>query len=174
MSERTAGRALDCEIAERVIGEVEANAPCGDGLTRTDVFTGATLVECDALIRKAYAKHVAHGMKLWPAAYIGPEYSTDIAAAWLVVAAMVDRRWKVDVQNRYPGCFACHVNFPAHVTYGRVFEKADQLMDGEHLDAAQLAALAICRASITALEIVALPAKGAVEGPSPLSPEPTK
>lgn len=95
-----AGRELDLMVAERVMREVEANAPCGDGLTRTISAIGMTLDECDVNIRGAYPKRIAQGMKIWPAQYIGPAYSTDIAAAWQVVEKMRERGYWVDIEPR--------------------------------------------------------------------------
>ena len=85
-----AGRELDALVAEEVMGEVEAHAPVGDGLTRTDVFGAPSLLAADDKIRVAYPKSLAAG-RLWPAQYCGPKYSTDLAAAWEVVEKMRER-----------------------------------------------------------------------------------
>lgn len=138
------GRVLDALVAEHVFGDVVAHAPCGDGMTRTVEFSGSTLAECDEQIRRVHAKHVEQGMKLWPAEYCGPEYSTDIAAAWAVVVNLARRGWKVDVQNRYWPCWATHINFPAP-DYRHVYEKAE----GEYG-----AATSICLAALVALNVV--------------------
>lgn len=87
-TELKAGRELDALVAEHVMGEVLAYAPCGDSLTRTDRFAAATMDEANEAIRRAYARHIENGMKLWPAHYIGPAYSTEIEAAWGVVEKM--------------------------------------------------------------------------------------
>lgn len=73
-----------------------------------------------------------------------PHFSTDMAAAWRVVENLARRGWKVDVQNRYWPCWACHVNFAAP-DYRNVFEKAE----GDHG-----AATAICLAALVAVEAI--------------------
>ena len=66
----------------------------------------------DALIYTAVfgSEHSRHASLEEVFAHI-PHYSTDIAAAWLVVEEMDRRGWKVDVQNRYRPTWACHVHF---------------------------------------------------------------
>lgn len=132
------GRELDAAIAERVFGLV----PC----TADSHRTGGT------------APWFCHAQPDSPG--MGGEtrlYSWDILEAWSVVANLAARGWKVDVQNRYPGCYACHVHFPAHISYKNVYERADRAIDGKALTDGQLAALAICRAAIGAIEIVSTP-----------------
>ena len=73
-----------------------------------------------------------------------PAFSTSIADAWRLVEEMAIRGWKVDVQNRFAGCWACHVHFDAP-NYAKVFETADS------------APLAICKASLAATRVAAPP-----------------
>lgn len=85
----------DARVAELVMGYVLAWAPCGDGLTRTEQFGAPTMDEADRMIREAYAKHVERGMKLWPAQYCGPSYTSD-ADADLSVLCKVRETWDAD------------------------------------------------------------------------------
>lgn len=132
-----AGPALNVLVAERVIGEVVAHSPCGDGLTRTNEFYGATLAECDAAIREAFAKPVADGMRLWPAQYIGPDYSGDISAAMQVVERLIADGWRLYIDGPRFGDNTWRVMFARD----RVAEWAE----------ADTLPLAICRASLAAL-----------------------
>lgn len=137
-----AGRALDAEIAETVMGEVAANAPVGDGMTRTATIYKPTMQKANEEIRRAYPKSLAKG-QLWDAQYVGPRYSTDMAAAWSVVENLASRGWKVDVQNRYAPTWACHVSFPAP-DYRNVFTHTNS------------AALSICLAALEAIGAIPL------------------
>lgn len=140
----SAGRELDALIAEKVIGEVEAHSPCGDGLTRSSVEIAPTLAECDRRIRESFKKHVADGMRLWPAQYCGPEYSTDIASAWLIVEKMRDHP---DAMSRTLRM----VVYPYNRTYATFDLRRDEddwtEANGEHATP-----LAICLAALKAVE----------------------
>jgi hypothetical protein len=125
--EMEAGREMDALIAEKVMGAKWLPIPPG----------------YEALY------HPRGDGRAWAARYIEtheggtedacPHFSTDIAAAWLVVENMVARCWKLDVQNRFAPTWGCHVHFAAP-NYSKVFETADS------------APLAICRAALVAIE----------------------
>lgn len=140
MPERTRepGRELDAEIAELM--EPFASLPTITAhearlrewgadpekwqWTTSDAIT-SPLGWWDAIIGTDHGRTSAsdHLPVRWRLSY-DREPSTDIAAAWLVVEEMARRGWKVDVQNRYPPTWACHVNFPAP-DYRHVFEHED-------------------------------------------------
>jgi hypothetical protein len=134
-----AGEALNVLVAERVFEHVEANAPVGDGMSRTGIFSGATLAECDADIRERYKKHALRG-ELWPAEYVGPDYSGEIAAAFLVVEKMRASGWAfVDI--------ACDLEGRWSVVFWRRYHRA-----GGVGRAAATLPHAICLAALAALE----------------------
>jgi hypothetical protein len=119
---KEAGRELDAEIAKQVFEYWDV-----------EMYEGKLV-------------HGESNMNGWPMPT--PNYSTSIADAWLVVEHMADRGWKVDVQNRFPPTWACHVAFPAP-DYRHIFETADSV------------ALAIC---LAALQGVAGISEGAEHG----------
>jgi len=148
------GVALSVRVAEVVFGEVEAHAPCGDGLTRTDRFYGPTLANCDEQIRRAYPKSLARG-ELWPAEYCGPDYQGDIASAWLVVEA-VARRTRRDLGVRLSGNdadgFWCEFYDTSPMGYVRAdgTDVPPLVMEEVH---ASIAPAALCLAALRAVEL---------------------
>lgn len=136
--ERQAGRELDLEVAEKVFGYVVGRAPCGDGLTRTDEFEGETLADVDVQIRAAYPKFIEQGGRMWPAQFTGPEYSTDIAAAWLVVEKLHEMGLYVSI-SKPPNAFTWDV---------RGWNEATN--DNRFIAHAETAPLTICIAALVA------------------------
>lgn len=131
MSEtRKAGRELDVEIAEKVMGATWRPVPDDMAYREREwlQFNDAGVV---------LAWRYDDGR---PDVQKGslPCYSTDIAAVWEVVEEMARRGWVIDVQNRQLTRWACHVAFPAP-NYATVFECEDT------------APLAICRAALAAV-----------------------
>lgn len=143
--DRPTGRALDALIAERVFASVVGAAPIGDGLTRTREFEAPTMAVVDERIKEAYAAHVANGQRLWPARYTGPEYSTDIAAAWQVVEKMRTDGWRFDLYDSFAGWRA---------TFGRPggIDRGENMWVLRASDRHETAPEAICRAALAALE----------------------
>lgn len=80
-------RELDAAIAE-ALGEVEANAPIGDGLTRTETVYARSMEDANEQLRKMYPRSLG---TLRPAVYIGPAYSTDPVAADALMRALRER-----------------------------------------------------------------------------------
>lgn len=74
------GPELDAAVAEEVIGRVVVIAPVGDGLSRTYEAWGDTMEEASNKLREMYADHKG----LREPYFCGPEYSTDVAAAFSV------------------------------------------------------------------------------------------
>lgn len=132
-----AGRELDALIAERVMGEVDARCPCGDGLSRTMTRSGATMAEAEAMLRADYAARVAGGMKMWPAEYCGPAYSEEIGAAWLVVEKLREQGFGFTIDVDEGDNSAC-------------FADSSGVYEAEI--SATTAPLAICRAALAALQ----------------------
>ena len=146
---------IDVEVAERIFGEVEAHAPCGDGLSRTWPFEGATLAECTKKIAHHYRKQIADGMKVWPVEYIGPPYSTDIASAWLVVEKMHERGFDATVRTSGDGVYCEFVHYVRYPTEG----------GSARIDPREgTAALGICLAALAALSALASPTEEVPEG----------
>lgn len=137
-----AGRELDALVAEKVFGEVEARAPVGDGMTRTETVVAATMEAANDDLRAGYPKMLAAG-KLWPAEFCGPEYSTDIAAAWLVLEKMAVPGHSVTIHAGGGGTFA--IEWWLHSTDGDrcLAEISDE----------DSAPLAICRAALETVNV---------------------
>lgn len=134
-------RELDTLIAERVFGEVAAHAPCGDGLSRTSTYEAPTLAEANAKIETAYAgARERMGMKLWPAQYCGPAYSTDLAAAWDVVERLMETAFDVHLSVTHENRYSCIVRMG--------------LTDSQEFAAmgCESPALAICLAALQAVQ----------------------
>jgi hypothetical protein len=100
-----AGREMDALIAERVFGVTE---------TRRAVRT-----------MNGPARRVSYNI---------PKYSTDIAAAWLVVEKMVADGWEITIEEAWSVTFSRRRG-PFHVAHGQPNE----------------AAIAICRSALEAL-----------------------
>lgn len=95
IAQMPAGPELDAEIARRVFGE------CGH-----EVFYYAKdrlRDECSYEDYRTYrcrrCKVALRGLRYHPGKIIAKPYSTDIAAAWLVVEKMRERGWYLDVRD---------------------------------------------------------------------------
>lgn len=149
-TEHDAGRETDALIAERVMGlEIIDRAwPCGNE-PECGEYEAALSRETDALIGWRTTPDVIYKAHEYPTEWeplyktqLGlwckpvPHYTTDIAAAWLVVDAMRARGWRVMIYDDMDD----RVFIVQFGKAGRVSRNAPT------------APLAICRAALAALE----------------------
>ena len=88
-------RELDAAIAE-ALGEVEANAPIGDGMTRTKTVYASSMTEANEELGRLYPRNLD---TLRRANYVGPAYSTDPVAADALMQELVGRGWDVSIEK---------------------------------------------------------------------------
>lgn len=150
VSDLLPGYDLDRRVAEAYgfSGETFWMCTRDGGESCMDSFTARHAAE--NWVKKMQARHLGYETLRVVERIDYPRFSTDMRDAWTIVERMARRGWKVDVQNRASG-WACHVAFPAP-NYSQVFERAEPLIDGKDVTAA----LAICRASLKAIESSAL------------------
>lgn len=165
---RIAGRALDAEIATRVIGWTVEEWPCGyqpdacdlecwpwEGDEEREGSSDEEFQRREAFWRDNIAaypeRHPTYRRKLEngnrPRTVV-PFYSTDIGAAWMVVEKAIADGWFPEVQFN---------NWGAESWYATMSRTTDDPLGGYASGVAATAPLAICRAALKA--IASLPSR---------------
>jgi hypothetical protein len=139
--ERVAGRGLDAEVAERVMGEPMPVYTSGDAVLARQLAGDVTRSELGCWTE--VCRYDEGDVPRW----IPRPFSTDIAAAWEVVEHMEARWWWFALET-FPNPHG--INDGATVT-ARFKATA---MPGQHdgVGKAEDAPLAICRAALKALD----------------------